>query len=107
MTPENYTISGALNSIALEGSNVSKDEFLSMKTVKKEILYSDRNFIIRGKIFACNSSTPLAGITVVLENTDEAFKKTTITDAGGTLCCTCHKPVTSLYMVRKTVIFRR
>jgi outer membrane protein OmpA-like peptidoglycan-associated protein len=51
--------------------------------VHKDILYTDKNFIIRGRIFACNTTNPLGSTTVVLENVDNAFKKTTITDAQG------------------------
>ncbi len=80
---ENYAITGALYQIALEGSSVSKEEFLKQNVVNKQILYTSRDFIIRGRIFACNSTTPLSSTDVILENTDKAFKKTTLTNAQG------------------------
>lgn len=81
--PNNYRIEGTLNSIALDNNSVTKSELSSKKIVNKEIIYSDRNFIIKGKVFICNTTTPISGITVVLENNDVAFKKTTQTNANG------------------------
>lgn len=81
--PNNYRIEGALNTIALDANSVSKSELSNKKSVSKEILYSDRNFIIKGRVFVCNTTTPISGITVVLENNDLAFKKTTQTNANG------------------------
>ncbi len=81
--PKNYKIEGTLYDISLENNNVSKTELAKKKIVTKEILYSDRNFIIKGRVFVCNSTTPISGITVVLENNDLAFKKTTITNTNG------------------------
>ncbi|HUM52986.1 MAG TPA: OmpA family protein [Chitinophagales bacterium] len=78
-----YSISGSLNDVELEGSSVSKKEFSKNKVVEKEILYADRNFIIKGKVFECNTTKPIAGINVVLENTDQAFKKSTMTNNTG------------------------
>ncbi|MEI9957346.1 MAG: hypothetical protein WDM90_13880 [Ferruginibacter sp.] len=57
--PDNYIITGALNNVALEGADVAKSEFANNKNVHKTILYANRNFIIKGKIFACNTSTPI------------------------------------------------
>lgn len=80
---ESYVITGTLYNTALESNVVSADEFIKNRTVNKEILYANRNFIIKGKIFACNSSNPLGSTNVILENPEKAFKKTTITDAAG------------------------
>jgi outer membrane protein OmpA-like peptidoglycan-associated protein len=81
--PNNYRIEGTLNTVALDANSVSKSELSKKKTINKEILYSDKNFIIKGRVFVCNSTTPISGITVVLENNDLAFKKTTQTNANG------------------------
>lgn len=83
MIPDNYQISGSLNEVELEGANVLKHEFNNKKVVQKEILYTDRNFIIKGRVFVCNTTTPIAGINVILENKDQAFKKSTVTDEQG------------------------
>jgi len=80
---ENYVITGALYNVNLEGNSASKEELLKQNVVNKQILYTIRDFIIRGKIFACNSTTPLSSTDVILENTDKAFKKTTLTDTQG------------------------
>ncbi|MEQ1554536.1 MAG: OmpA family protein [Ferruginibacter sp.] len=83
--PDDYTIEGTLATVALEGNNATKTEFLlnKNKVVQKLIVYGNKNFIIKGKIFECNTTKTIAGITVVLENKEQAFIKTTITDANG------------------------
>jgi OmpA family len=85
--PDNYTIKGLLNTVSLEEGTISVAELNNCKAtngiVSKEILYGDRNFIIKGRAFECNSTTPIAGINVTLENKDLAVKKSTMTDAQG------------------------
>ena len=83
MMPEDYTISGTLNTIALEGSSVLKSEFIKNTNVQKEIIYSDRNFIVKGRIFACNTTNPISKTQIVLENKANSEIKTTLTDAQG------------------------
>ncbi len=80
---QNYTIEGLLNNVALENSSVDEKELICDETVQKEIIYADRNFIIKGKAVVCNSTTPIAGINVSLENKELAFKRSTMTDANG------------------------
>ncbi len=84
---DNYTIKGILNNVKLEDALLSVQELSNCQAnggvVSKEILYSDRNFIIKGRAFECNSTTPIAGINVTLENKDLAVKKSTMTDAQG------------------------
>ena len=81
--PDDYTIAGVLNEVPLDGNVANKSEFKDGATVMKDVVYSDRNFIIKGKAVECNTTTPISGITVVLENKDKAFKKTTLTDDKG------------------------
>jgi len=83
MVPDDYSIEGLLYNVPLEGNSVLKSEFEPNKTIQKEILYFDRNFIILGKTFICNTTTPLPEVTVVLENVEKAFRKSTITDSLG------------------------
>jgi outer membrane protein OmpA-like peptidoglycan-associated protein len=85
MMPEDYSIEGTLANVGLDAANATKAEFLrnANKVVQKKIVFGDRNFVIKGKIFECNSTKTIPGITVVLENLEQAFKKTTITDAEG------------------------
>ena len=42
---DDYTISGLLNEIALEQSNIKKDELICDKVLQKEILYTDLSLI--------------------------------------------------------------
>jgi outer membrane protein OmpA-like peptidoglycan-associated protein len=81
--PDDYTLAGVLNEIALDGNVAKKSEFKEEQTLLKDLIYSDRNFIVKGKAVECNTTTPISGITVVLENIEKAFKKTTVTDDKG------------------------
>lgn len=71
---DNYTISGLLNNVALTDTNVKKEELICDKVLQKEIFYADRNFIVKGRAFVCNTTTPISGINVTLENKDLAVK---------------------------------
>lgn len=46
---DNYTIEGLLYDVALEGTSIASDEFVPNKMIQKEIVYGDRNFIIKRK----------------------------------------------------------
>ena len=81
--PDDYSLAGVLNEIALDGNVAKKSEFKEEQTLLKDLIYSDRNFIVKGKAVECNTTTPISGITVVLENIEKAFKKTTVTDDKG------------------------
>ena len=80
---DDYTISGLLNNVALENSSINATEMICDEVIQKEVIYGDRNFIITGKAVVCNSTTPISGINVTLENKDLAFKRSTMTDANG------------------------
>lgn len=84
---DDYTIKGILNNVNLEEGVLTVKELSNCQSnngiVSKEILYADRNFIIKGRAFECNTTTPIAGINVTLENNDLAVKKSTMTDSQG------------------------
>ncbi len=80
---DDYAIDGILNSVALAGTSAQTADFKNGETLKKEILYTDRNFIVTGKVFMCNTSTLLTGTNVILENNDKAFRKSTLSDTQG------------------------
>lgn len=81
--PDNYTIDGLLYGIKLDGATALKNEFMPKETLQKEVLYSDPNFIIKGKAVICNSTTPLKNVSVTLKNLTLAEQRNTITDANG------------------------
>ena len=81
--PSDYKVDGIFNEVAFQGNSTAKTEFVNGQTVMKEILYTDRNFIVKGKAVECNTTTLISGITVVLENNEKAFKKSTVTDEKG------------------------
>lgn len=100
MMPDDYTITGNLAKAALDGTSVTKTEFMSNKNkvVQKEILYSSRNFIIKGKIFECNSTKPIPGITVVIGKTDLSYVDMTLSKADGSYMLQLpEKDIYSLY----------
>ena len=84
---DDYTIKGILNNVNLEDGVLTVKELSNCQSnngiVSKEILYADRNFIIKGRAFECNTTTPISGINVTLENNDLAVKKSTMTDSQG------------------------
>lgn len=82
--PDTYSINGLLYNVALDSNTASKNEFKKNETLQKEILYSDINFILKGKSVICNTNTPLSGVSVVLKNKVQGIQKNTKTDATGT-----------------------
>lgn len=86
VTPNIYGIKGKLYNVPLETSAIGIGEFEKCEQnggIQKEILYADENFILKGKVVQCNTTTPLNGASVVLINTQIAEQKTTVTDANG------------------------
>lgn len=92
---DDYTVSGLLANVALIESAVKKDELICDQVLQKEVIYGDRNFIIKGRAFECNTTTPIAGINVTLENKDVAVKKSTMTDSQGNFLL--NLPETGIY----------
>lgn len=83
IVPDNYVISGVLNSIDLEGASVLKSEFEPNSTLQKIIYYTDMNFILKGNVVECNTVIPIQGVSVILNNVNIAEQKNTITDKDG------------------------
>ena len=83
LLPDDYKIEGVLNEISLDGAEVKKSEFKNGETVKKVIIYSNRDFIVKGKAVECNTTTPIEGISVVLEKDDKSYKQVALTDSNG------------------------
>ncbi len=81
--PDNYTIEGILYDVPLEQNMTNKDEFKPKETLQKDILYTDNNFILRGKTVVCNTEDPLEDVSVYLVNKAQAEEKVTKTDAKG------------------------
>lgn len=84
VVPGTYGVKGKLYNVALENNAVAISEFERCKEtggIQKEILYTDEDFIIKGKVVVCNTNTPLNDVQVVLKNTSE--QKSTNTDNAG------------------------
>jgi outer membrane protein OmpA-like peptidoglycan-associated protein len=83
ITPDDYLIEGKLYDISLDKSSALKSEFKTNETLQKEIMYSDMNFILKGKAVICNTTKPINGVSVVLKNIALGEQKSTMTDANG------------------------
>lgn len=87
VNPDNYVVKGKLLTINLDETSISKDEFKNClkdnKSIQKEIVYSDINFILKGNVVECNSPNGLEGVDVVLKDKLNAAQKNTISDAKG------------------------
>lgn len=83
IVPGNYKIAGVYEEIALEGAEIDISEFKNDLTIKKDILYADRDFIIKGKVVECNTVTPIPNLSIVLEKDDKSYKKISLSDDKG------------------------
>ncbi len=81
--PDDYTIEGRLNDVALESNSTKKSEFIPGETLMKDIIYSDRSFIVKGRAVECNTNKGIPSINVTIENNELAIKKSTMTDMNG------------------------
>ncbi|MBC5840728.1 OmpA family protein [Flavobacterium sp. F-380] len=83
LLPDDYTIEGRFNDLALEGNSTKKSEFQNNKTILKDILYADANFIIKGKAIVCNTSIAINDVSIVLKNNQMVVQKTSSTNEKG------------------------
>ena len=83
LKPDNYTIEGVLYEIELEKNTILKSEFNENNGLRKEILYTDTQFILKGKTVKCNTSIPLTNVSVLLKNKEQSTRKSTITGSQG------------------------
>lgn len=65
ITPENYSIEGILFHKNLEGATTLKKEFLPGQSLKKVILYSDSQFILKGVVKDVQTKLPLGLVSVL------------------------------------------
>ncbi len=84
---DNYMVKGKLYDVELEKASIAKGEFDQClkggSPIQKEILYTDENFIIKGKVVVCNTNTPLDDVNVTLKNNMAGIQKTTNSNAAG------------------------
>jgi len=85
--PNDYVVRGKLYDVNLEENTIARAEFKDCiangKSIQKEIVYSDMNFILKGNAVQCNTTTPLPGVSVILNNLSEAAQKNTVTGSNG------------------------
>lgn len=85
--PENYTIKGKLFNVNLQDNKIAKEEFARCKenggVISKEILYTDENFVLKGKVFECNTTKTVEGVNIELTDASNNTKKNTISSSEG------------------------
>lgn len=81
--PEDYTIEGVYEEIKLDAANLNKSEFVGGALINKEVIYSNKEFIVKGNAVECNTTKPIPGISIVLENNAKGVNKTSLTDEKG------------------------
>ncbi len=78
---DDYLVKAKLNEIDLSNSNITKDEFKNAEKTKSEIkkvlLYTDENFILKGQVLECNSTNGIENVEVILKNKTVGQKMTT------------------------------
>lgn len=87
VNPDSYTVKGKLYNVNLDETAVAKSDFKDCEknktTVQKTIYYSDQNFILKGNVVECNSSTGIEGVDVTLKDKVKAGQKNTLSDNNG------------------------
>lgn len=87
VSTDNYAVKGKLYNIDLLETKITSDEFANCQTngspIQKEILYTDENFIIKGKVVVCNTSKGINGVSVILKNNQLGVQKSTNTTDKG------------------------
>lgn len=81
--PGNYTIQSKLYGVALGDEKIAASDFNTSSSVQKTVYYDDPNFIIKGKVFYCNSPNPLSAVSLNLSNKATNFMKTTVSKSNG------------------------
>lgn len=83
---DNYVVRGKLYQVNLEETAVAKSEFDHCKKnggIQKEIVYADRNFILKGKVVECNSAKGIQGVDIILKEKSGAGEKHSLSDIDG------------------------
>ena len=84
---DNYVIKGKLYNVSLEEGTITKAEFKNCKKesagIQKVIVYADENFILKGNVVECNSTTGIQGVDIILKDKINAGQKNTLSNAEG------------------------
>lgn len=81
--PDTYAIEGSLYGVNLESEDTKKREFKKGQTLQKELKYTDKNFILKGKTVRCNTTSSLSDVSVILRSLDATIQKNSITNENG------------------------
>jgi outer membrane protein OmpA-like peptidoglycan-associated protein len=78
IAPDDYTIEGLYLDKPMDGASTLKKEFLPTESLRKVILYSDLNFLFKGKVVDLQTRQPLDKVSATPKDGTE-----TLTDADG------------------------
>ncbi len=85
-----YTVKGKLYEVDLEEEMISDEDFENCLaqggngTIEKEIIYTDQNFIIDGKVIECNTTVAVSGANIILKRKNiQEGQKNTVSDSEG------------------------
>ncbi len=82
-----YVLKGKLYENNLEEVSISKGDFeeciKNKEGMQREMLYTNPDFILKGQVFECNTTTPLSGAQINLKEANGAFVKNTTSSMEG------------------------
>tara|TARA_R110002049_G_scaffold98432_1_gene239632 strand:- start:452 stop:2224 length:1773 start_codon:yes stop_codon:yes gene_type:complete len=83
----NYTIRGKFYKKDLEKIKVSIEDFkncsMNSKPIEKKLFYSDQNFIMKGVVVECNTTTTIEGVDILLRDKISSAQKNTRSTTKG------------------------
>lgn len=85
---DDYIVKGKLLEVALQPESIVKSDFEACKKnsrlgVEKTILYTDENYILKGKVVECNLEKGLQDVAIKIRDKVNAGEKNTISDGNG------------------------
>jgi len=84
---DNYIISGKLYNVNLEDEILSKEAFKDCRKesggIQKEILYTNQNFILKGRVVECNVEQGIQNVDIQLKDSVNSELKNTISNMEG------------------------
>jgi hypothetical protein len=87
LVPETYVIRGKLNGSNLDQIILDKMTFENCPknggTIEKELIYSDPNFVLKGNVIECNSTTTIGWVNVMLRDKESAIRKDSKSTTSG------------------------
>ena len=84
LNKDTYELEATIADQQFEKLTINATELDNKKQVATTIYYNDKNFIINGAIYQCNTTNPLPGTKVVIMSNDGFVERNTVTNELGT-----------------------